>query len=1206
MSGHSVLPRRPPRGPPLWLALTLPLAVLLVATAGSLAHLGHRAARDSVALMVQQRLLDLGHRVSAELDDYLGTAWRFAGFNQLALAAGTPDPADLPALRGHFVRQLGRFDTLTLLSFTDIAGMHLSVAVDRQGLAGPPGTLLARHAPAPAPATAVDSILDASGRPLRTIRREADYDPRQRPWYLKTLEQDRQGWLPVHQYPGYPAAALAVTTPVRRDQRLLGVLTVEIMLLDFNDFLASLLEIPDSQVLVVDGDGRLIATSSGETVFQAGGEVPYPPRLRLDDSDHRLTRLAAPQPTDPDDPAAASRQVRDPDTGARYFLHWLPYPNAMGLNWWIAVTVPRDRFMGGIDQVRRHSLGLLLLATALGLLLGGYGARRMSRELARVEQALQRAGTAESVFAPPTTRIRELNDLHRGVARMSRRLATSLAALRDSEQRFSTLLESVPVGVSVLDGTGRAILINRAGREILHSGLEALVLDEFVRRALLHHPGSERPFQLEELPAWRALRGETMRGVAMDLQQGARRIPLEVSTAPVRDAEGRVIAVINAFQDISARREMEHLQQSYQAELEQAVTARTRELQTTVAQREAQRAVLEASEARLQESERRLRTIVDKLPVPLAVWEEPWRRLSFNQTWHEAFGYTPEQIPTHEDWYRHAYPDPDYRRMLWERMQQRINTGAESPQGGDEPVEVCCADGSRRWGFFALARVGGLGLVSFRDITDQHLAGIVLRQSKETAERANRAKDLFLATMSHELRTPLNGILGFAQILAADADLGESQRRGLQVIRRSGKHLLALIEDLLDIAHIEAGRMELANRDLTLDTLALEVVELARGRASARGLALQHTVTGLPPLRGDARRLRQVLSNLLDNAIKYTVAGTVSLRVEALDGADDGDHRRVRVVVDDTGGGIPANRIQQALAPFEQIHDNPLPRAGVGLGLALCHRLVALMGGELLLQSRVAGAPWGASRPHAVPPDDRPHGTRVSFSLTLARAAAPAGAAPLPGGYGGARRRILVVDDLPDNREVLRGLLTALDFRVVTASDADTALRMVAEQSVDLCIIDLLMPGRDGLALIRELRRLPRSGHLPLIAASASVLEGIRQHALDAGADGFLPKPVDAAGLYRQLGTLLGLDWEYGPVPPATVPEPLVIPPGALRRRFGELVSEGDVAALLTQIETELHSYPAFQARLRELARGFRLNELERWLTLLDDGGERA
>jgi len=254
----------------------------------------------------------------------------------------------------------------------------------------------------------------------------------------------------------------------------------------------------------------------------------------------------------------------------------------------------------------------------------------------------------------------------------------------------------------------------------------------------------------------------------------------------------------------------------------------------------------------------------------------------------------------------------------------------------------------------------------------------------------------------------------------------------------------------------------------------------------------------------------------------------------------------------------------------------------------------------------VAGAPWGASRPHAVPPDDRPHGTRVSFSLTLARAAAPAGAAPLPGGYGGARRRILVVDDLPDNREVLRGLLTALDFRVVTASDADTALRMVAEQSVDLCIIDLLMPGRDGLALIRELRRLPRSGHLPLIAASASVLEGIRQHALDAGADGFLPKPVDAAGLYRQLGTLLGLDWEYGPVPPATVPEPLVIPPGALRRRFGELVSEGDVAALLTQIETELHSYPAFQARLRELARGFRLNELERWLTLLDDGGERA
>ncbi len=396
-----------------------------------------------------------------------------------------------------------------------------------------------------------------------------------------------------------------------------------------------------------------------------------------------------------------------------------------------------------------------------------------------------------------------------------------------------------------------------------------------------------------------------------------------------------------------------------------------------------------------------------------------------------------------------------------------------------------------------------------------------LARERDRAEAANRAKTTFLANMSHELRTPLHAILGYSQLLGGDKTLPEAARERLQIVGASGRHLLRLINEVLDLSKIEAGKIELQPAPFDLPALLAAVAAAQEPRASAKGLAFRRSdAADLPHYAlGDAAKLRQVLENLLGNAIKFTARGEV--RLLALAAGED----RVRFEVSDTGPGIAATDQARLFQPFTQLSHGAGPvEGGTGLGLAIAQRLVLLMGGRLEL----------ASTPG--------QGSRFWFEIVLAPAA---GAEPSPRperqivGYEGPRRRVLAVDDVEANRRLFVDLLAPLGFEVIEAGSAAETLARLETFRPDLVLLDLRLPDLDGFALARRLRADARLEGVRILAASASVFNRDPAEALAAGCDGFIAKPFLPEAFFARIGELLALTWREAVEMPAATAGPL-------------------------------------------------------------------
>ena len=602
---------------------------------------------------------------------------------------------------------------------------------------------------------------------------------------------------------------------------------------------------------------------------------------------------------------------------------------------------------------------------------------------------------------------------------------------------------------------------------------------------------------------------------------------------------------------------------------------------------------LKRAERKLKEVSERLQMATRAASVGIWCWDITKNHLEWDEVMHRLYGITGDGFAgTCEAWLARVHPEdlPDVQEFLLAALRGDFDFDAE--------FRVVWTDGTVRY-------FKGNGIVQRDvygkpvqmigtnwDITEAKNAEEALRTAKQAAEKASIAKSTFLTNMSHDIRTPMNSILGFSQILLRDRSLAAGHRQQLEIIHRSGQHLLGLINDVLDIAKIEAGRLVPASEPFDIHSTIRDLEAMFRERASSANLSLAFTVDASVPqfVITDEGKLLRILINILGNALKFTSRGQVALKAAATP-LDRGRKIRLRFDIEDTGRGMAEEELAEVFTPFVQFKRKLTSETGTGLGMPIARDLARMLGGDITVQSRVGIGSVFTTEIVAEVPDQAVSGPRQCPGRVV--------------GIAGERLPplVLIVDDDERNRALLKAFLLPVGLRVVEAFNGLEALDRFRSLRPDAILMDIRMPIMDGLEATGRIKAEPGGTSTPIIAITASALEEDRQKFLTAGADDFLRKPIEEELLWKALGHALKLEWlREGDGEPETsttygndtFPDPQVIEKlnPELVGKLRDAIEICDVRMAISLLDTAIACDPVVLGRLREMMENYEFEAL--------------
>jgi PAS domain S-box-containing protein len=1148
--------------------------VVLAAAVGLVGWLSFTQGKKSVENIAAQQRIELARHISDHLDNILAEPTQINQINLAVAEIGALKFKDLDRLGRLFHRQLQVFPHI---GYVDYASEQRDfIGAERQN----DGKIVLLQSRQDDITRFLNYQLDPAGRKLGLYE---TYDPvsiREEGWYADAAKAGKPVWSSIYQWQHRPEVlSISASIPIYDGAKTLkGVLGVDLILSQIGEFLHNLKMTPHAKAIVLERNGMLIANSDKEPPYLNNkGQIIRKPATASQDPLMRASAAFLQQRFVPLSAIQSRQQLTFRFNQETQYIQLFPWKDRAGLDWLVMIVIPESDLMGEMYSNALYTALLSFAAIAVAVGLGLYTSHKIVKAVQRLgwaSQAIAAGQLDQHTIAP--SRIREMSQLgiifnemaqqlRSAFEHLETRVAQRTVSLQQAEEKYRSIFENASDGIYQTTPEGQYSSANLAlARLYGYTSPEALMAEiQNISERLYVDPAYRSRFtQAIEI------NGQVMAFEAQVYRQDGSVIWISENARAVKNSQGDLLYYEGTVTDITRRKLAEDALRASEQKL--------RRQNETLIHLTKNRAV---SEGRLQEALQDIAaTTADLFAIDrVSVWFYTAESAQLicvllhdggTSTQPVDLSLSQSDCPSFfqalivEPWI--AAPDVAQEPRLAEIVplylaQNHIQSFLSvAISVSDQFLGMLCLEhchGYREWSFEEEGFAKSLAdlIVLAVEARDRKQAELALSHAKELAESANRAKSQFLSNMSHELRTPLNAVIGFTQVLQRDASLNTDQQEYINIINRSGEHLLGLINDVLEMSKIESGRMNLQEDDFDLSRLLNTVESMFRLKAREKGIELAIECANQVPcyLHGDEGKLRQVLINLMGNAIKFTQDGSVTVRLSSQENTAPDNVvapcTLLWIEVEDTGPGIAPEEMDLLFEAFRQTESGRQSQQGTGLGLSISRRFVELMGGQLQVQSAVG------------------KGTVFSFQVAVQRLESLeiGGDRKIPRVMGIAPHqptyRILAVDDQPENRLVLVKLLTPLGFEVAEACNGQEAVELNQTWQPHLILMDMRMSIMDGYEATRRIKAQRTSDRPAIIALTASAFEEERNLILHTGCDDFVSKPFREALLLAKIAEHTGVEFIYEAASPMLSP--------ALKSGDASATDIAvDIAALLAQM----------------------------------------